>query len=123
MKYYYICLDCIKTQTGKSAYDLPVEVFNELRAKLTFSSKSKEPICPVCGSKNIVKSLGMETSYVRGYGYSDKAGVKNDMDMHVMATGSDPYKEHRQTGETDEVVRKLKKAREFDAKPKTVHLS
>jgi len=118
MKRYFICLECIERSTGKSAYDLPVEQFNEIRAKLAFESETA--VCTCCGSKNLKPVLGLETSYVRGYGFADKKGVKRDMDIHAMTTDRDPYKEHRQLGESREVVTKLQRDREHHKKPKTI---
>jgi len=79
--------------------------------------------CPECGSTDIKKAFGVEATYVRGYGFMDKAGVKRDMDMHIMSTGRDPYEEHRKIGEAREVVRKLQKSRERNTKAKNIHLS
>lgn len=119
MNKQFICLDCIKKKTGKSARDLPVDVFNQLRDEMAFRGNE----CPSCGGRNLSKVLGMETSYIRGYGYKDKKGAKRDMDLHTMITGKDPYKEHRRMGEKRDIITKLQKGREHDTRPKTINIS
>lgn len=120
MKQYHLCLDCVKTETGRPAGELPVPVFNAVRDKMAFMGDGT--ICPVCGGTNISKIFGIGTSYIRGYGFADKKGVRNDMDLHTMATGNDPYKEHRQLGESSDVIHRLQKRKEHDTHPKTIHL-
>jgi hypothetical protein len=118
MKSKFICKTCIEKATGKSVYDLPVDLFNQIKAAKSFSGDC----CLECGGRNLIKVFGIETSYIRGYGFLDKQGVKRDMDMHLMVKNQDPYAEHRKPGEKREVIRKLQKAKEHDKKPKNVHL-
>ena len=120
MKQVYYCISCIEAKSGILIRDLRVDEFNRLREATSFIDADK---CPTCGSDNIKKSFGLETTYVSGYGFADKAGVKRDIDMHLMATDRDPYGEHRKMGEAREVVRKLQKSKERDPKPKTIHLT
>ena len=116
----YFCVTCIESAAQTDIRSLSVDDFNCLRDENSFAYADA---CPVCGGNNIRQVMGIETSYVRGYGFSDKSGTKRDMDIHTMETGCDPYHEHRQMGESREVVRKLQKSRERDKKPKTIHFS
>ena len=117
MKRYY-CVACVESAAHADIHDLSVDEFNRLRDENSFVAGPDA--CPVCGGSDIRQVMGLEASYVRGYGFADKKGVKRDMDIHTMTTGRDPYQEHRQMGESREVVRKLQKSRERDKKPKTI---
>jgi len=119
MKQYFICLDCIETKTGKPVHDLPIDLFNQIRREMAFAG----PVCPLCGGDRTRKVFGIETSYIRGYGFTDKAGVKRDMDLHAMMTGQDPYKEHRKMGEARDVITNLQRDREHHTNSKTVYMS
>jgi hypothetical protein len=121
MKRHYICLDCVEQAASMPVCDMSVALFNDLRAELAFVG-DKPDECPDCGGDRIRKVFGLETSYVRGYGYIDKAGTKRDMDLHAMSTGKDPYKEHRKMGESREVITKLQKDREHKTHSKTIHM-
>lgn len=118
MKKYYICKKCIENKIGRSIYDLSVSEFNIVKHEECFI----DDMCPDCGaSDGITQVYGIETSYVRGYGFLDKKGVKRDMDMHLMNKNQDPYKDHRKPGEDREVMDRLRRSREFDKRSKTFH--
>lgn len=119
MNKQFICLDCVKKITGKQARDLPVDVFNQMRDNMAFCGDT----CLSCGGKNLLKLFGMETSYIRGYGFADKKGAKRDMDLHTMVTGRDPYKEHRKIGEKRDIITKLQRGKERSTQPKTIRMS
>ena len=112
-----MCVDCIEKAAQKRLSDLTA----------TELAQFKEPFvgatCPKCGGSNSKKICGMESAYVRGYGYADKAGVKRDMDIHAMSMGRDPYAEHRKVGERREVIGKLQKAREPNKHSKTIRFA
>jgi len=112
------CFDCVEKEAGQSPYNLSTAVFNEIRDRHAFEGEA----CPVCGSTHILPVLGMQSSYIKGYGFADKTGVRRDMDMHRMVTGNDPYAEHRKEGESRDVVLKLQQARGHDSHPKTIKL-
>lgn len=112
------CIECVERASGQPVRQLSVAEFKRLSPQYII----RETPCPRCGSTNAGKLFGIEAAYIKGYGYADKAGVKRDMDMHLMARGQDPYKAHRQPGEGDEVVRRLQKSREHDKRSKTFYL-
>lgn len=118
-KNIYICVDCIKSLTGKVPGDLSVNDFKAICSKYSFSNCK----CPKCGSNNIQKIFGFGVSYIKGYGFADKKGVKRDMDMHVMATNRDPYSSHRKMGEKRDVIRKLQKDKEHNSNSKDVYMN
>lgn len=118
MKNKLYCVDCIEAKAGKPLKDLSVELFKQLTFECLFEGDK----CPICGSSNIKKSFGMETSYIKGYGFTDKAGVKRDMDMHLMVKDQDPYKKHRRPGEKADVIKKLQKSKEHNKNSKTIHM-
>jgi hypothetical protein len=116
---YHLCLDCVETETGSPAKELPVSVFNSIKHKLAFIGD----VCPICGGVKLTQVFGVETAYIKGYGFTDKKGVKRDMDIHAMTSGRDPYSEHRQMGESRSIVNALQKDREHKKRPKTIHIS
>ncbi len=77
--------------------------------------------CPRCLGTNTVKVLhGIKlTSYVRGYGYLDRAGARRDMNLYKLQN-DDPYKAMRVTGETDDLVARLKRGGKHNPKPKHI---
>lgn len=119
MKSCFMCVDCIERAAGKCLSELTVNDLSPLKRLYSFNGER----CPHCNGQNVKKVFGLEASYVKGYGFADKVGVKRDMDIHAMSMGRDPYKEHRQVGERREVVTKLQRAREFKRHSKTIHLS
>ncbi len=74
--------------------------------------------CPRCNGTKCRKSFhGYNiTSYIRGNGYLDKAGVNREMNLyHLTSTDEqgqtlDPYAEHRLPGEVDEIKTNIRKA-------------
>lgn len=121
MKRHYICINCIEAAAGKPVSDLSVEEFNKFKSELAFTGTDPD-VCPECNGTKVNKVIGIETSYVRGYGYADKKGTKRDMDLHAMSTGKDPYKEHRKMGESRAVITALQRDKEHDTRPKTIHM-
>lgn len=127
MKYAYTCFDCIQTETSKSVQDLEVSLYNELCDKYKFLVKmgigcNEVQKCPICGSENTHRLLGMQSNYVVGYGFMDKRGAKNDMNLHLMANNADPYKGHRPTGEKHDVIHRLKKNQQRNTRGRRIHL-
>jgi hypothetical protein len=121
MTYDFICDDCLEKKTGKPTSDLSVKEYNINCVQLMFKVKRKpsdtsDVKCEACGGSNTRKVMGLNTSYVLGYGYMDKSGAKNDMDLHLMTNDADPYGEHRQAGEKQNVIKKLQKNKEFNPK-------
>lgn len=127
MRHVYTCIDCIEKVHG--AIDkLSVEAYKQACGEFAWeveylaSGQQPEIHCPVCNGTNIKKIFMVASTYVGGYGYLDKKGAKNDMNLHLMQTNQDPYKEHRKPGDSDELVQKLRKNKEFNSHPKTMYL-
>lgn len=122
-RYNYECIDCLERVRSKYAGDLaesgdiPIDVLE--REVLYETSHSMDPTdeelhasceCPRCGSHNAVRSFhGSEIrSYIRGYGYLDKAGCKRDMNKHALEN-NDPYSQYRGPGEVEHIKSQLDK--------------
>ena len=118
MRHRYICIDCLEKHTGVEISKLDVNAYNEYVQAFSFSN----PICPECSGNNTKKLLGIETSYVRGYGFLDKAGAKRDMDLHKMVSGNDPYKESRKPGDSSDLILRLQKSKEKNKQAKKFHV-
>ena len=127
MIFHYICNDCLIRASGKPVDDLTVDEYRHLCAKLYQEVRHKigekpEIKCDRCSGCNIVRLSSVEESFTRGYGLLDKAGVVNDMNLHTILTGNDPYKEHRQRGDTTDLVNKLRGNKNFKPKQSNVFL-
>lgn len=127
MQYYYTCNNCIRRRCSDQVKNLSVAEYKRLSSEAAFQvvhgpDDHPEVKCPVCGSADTQKVLSIETSYVRGYGYLDKKGVKNDMNLHTMLTGNDPYKEHRKAGDQSELINKLRKQKRHTRKGRDVFM-
>lgn len=127
MLYQYVCDDCLRAIAGREPADIPVEQYNELLGRLSFPvnhtiTENPQIVCPKCGGQHTRKVPRMDCSYVRGYGYMDKKGVKNDMNLHLLQTGADPYAKHRNVGDQGELVRKLQKQRRHTPKTRDVFM-
>lgn len=113
--YDYACKTCEQNLCKKLKRDLTDQeyqdhvLFETCHSINPTESELKEAItCPRCGKSDCSKSMMNIniTSYIRGNGYLDKAGVKRDMNKFHLTT-DDPYKEYRQPGEVDELKAKL----------------
>lgn len=127
MNYHYVCEDCLQQHSDKPIGELSVDEYQALCTRMAFPVKhgikeKPEIACPACKSTKTKKLLGLDTTYVRGYGFSDKDGAKNDMDLHLMVSGNDPYKEHRKDGDKQDVIHKLQKKQEFDRDSKSINM-
>ena len=85
--------------------------------------EANDPLCPKCGSSDSRKLLGFSTTYVRGNGYLDKKGCKNDINLSLLTTGKDPFATSRTPGEVRDLTNKLRRNKEFNGKPSNVYLS
>lgn len=127
MIYRYACIDCLeRISGGKKISQMSMEEYiilcDKIEVKVKHKASEKPTItCISCGSINMQKLLGMKTSYIRGYGYTDKKGVHNDMDLHTLTNNRDPYAEHRQPGEKKELERTLRKKKEHNPHRKSVY--
>jgi len=118
MNSQYICKKCAEKFAGCSIDNMSMLMFDSIREHKHFSGS-----CPECGSsEHRIKLFGIQTSYIKGYGFLDKKGAKRDMDIHLMTKGHDPYSSHRQEGEKRDVVNKLQKSREFRTSKKNHHM-
>ena len=69
--------------------------------------------CPICDKGGAVQSLyeGGTDFYFKGNCYLNRADAKRHMDLRLLESGNDPYKHMRQSGEVDDKIQKLKKAK------------
>tara|TARA_R110000751_G_scaffold6623_3_gene28171 strand:+ start:67 stop:555 length:489 start_codon:yes stop_codon:yes gene_type:complete len=135
-RYNYECLKCKKKAYKKYKADLiednsgdlqlPTEIYEAL--VIFETSHSIEPAkkeleeakeCPRCQGTDCEKTLyGTEThSYIRGYGFLDRAGAKRDMNRFKLKS-EDPYGQYRVAGEVDYIDNNLKKGGKHDPKTK-----
>ena len=114
------------TQCGDVG-SLSVDEYHSLCASVGWaqehcSSYDGKVVCPRCECDDTQKIAMPPTSYVRGYGYVDKNGAKNDMDRHLMVTGQDPYAEHRRSGDTGKIIKKLNEKTKYNSRPKDIFI-
>lgn len=133
-RYNYECNTCkkkaLKKHSDKLVLDnsgdkqLPLELYEELVLFETFHSidpsakeleEAKE--CPRCGKTDCTISLygAQIASYIRGYGYLDRAGAVRDMHRYKLAN-DDPYAQYRVPGEVDHIDDTLRKKGQHDPK-------
>lgn len=103
---------------------LPFELYEQLVLFETFhtihpSGKELEEAkeCPRCGKTDCTISLygAQIASYIRGYGYLDRAGAVRDMHRHKLAN-DDPYAQYRVPGEVEHIDDTLRKKGQHDPK-------
>ena len=125
-RYNYECLTCLQQALIKHFGDqeisedliLPDEIYeNEV---LFETSHPMEPTneelhtateCPRCGGhdcKRVYYNYDIH-SYIRGYGWLDKAGIKRDMNKHTLMN-NDPYAQYRTPGEVEHIKSSLEKS-------------
>lgn len=116
-RYNYICKDCEEKALEKFGPEITQEQFEEF--VLFETAHSMEPseaelaeakICPRCDGANCeITVLGTDIhSYIRGYGWMDKDGIKRDMNRYQLAN-KDPYAQYRMPGEADDIMKKLER--------------
>lgn len=120
MIYHYICVDCAEKSVGKSLSNLGVREYQELCGRMAFPVKHDangivSVQCQACGGTNTKKIVGLSATYIRGYGYLDKKGVKNDVNLHLMTSGNDPYAKYRTSGDKSDLIGKLRKQKRHSA--------
>lgn len=125
MQHDYICKECVSVNHG-SIDDMNVGTFNAVCGEMKFTIEhdlvvNDVIVCPVCGSHATYKLPSISNGYVKGYGLRDKSGVHNDMNLHLMTGGGDPYAEHRTNADKADVENKLRKNKEFNSKPKKIY--
>lgn len=126
MIYWYACYRCIEKELGKPVTSLSVADFKIETSKHALriehqSSERAPQLCPICNHE-LNRLVSVNQTYVRGYGLADRKGAINDMNLYKMTMGQDPYKEYRPKGDGDELISKLRKAKEFNPKARRVFL-
>lgn len=127
-RYNYLCHDCEKAAVEMFGEAITQEQFEE--HVLFETSHAMEPTeeelaeakkCPRCeGTNCVICVYGTEIhSYIRGYGWLDKAGATRDRNLFTLEN-NDPYAQYRVPGEVDDMKQKLRKAgqRGGTSKPK-----
>lgn len=138
-RYNYECLECKEkaykdhkgdlVEDNSGALVLPEELYESL--VIFETSHSMEPSeeelleakeCPRCNSTKCEMTLydTRTHSFIRGYGFLDKAGAKRDMNRFKLHN-DDPYADYRVAGEVDHIDSQLKKGGKHD--PKTKYFS
>lgn len=117
----YICRNCTESYFNKPVEDVNFTDYSEYVKK---NSWLKDEKCPKCESRNIIKVYSCSAAYVKGYGYTDKMGAKNDMDHYLLASGQDPYENSREDPtEVDRIKKRLDKNRKHNPNSKDIHMS
>lgn len=118
--YIYKCLPCSQSyanqiesgdvESSDENYESSVLFETSHPMNPTQKEKDNACVCPRCQSKDVEKTLYGHnfTTYVRGYGWLDKNGVHRDMHTYTLMN-NDPFKEHRQPGETHQIKETLAK--------------
>ncbi len=125
MIHHYACIDCLERISGKRISEMPALEHKQLcamRVLYVDHMFSDNKICPVCDGDNIHRIYGLDDNYIKGYGYLDKKGVYNDMDLTKVTGGYDPYAEHRKPGDTRDLATKLRQNKEHNSHSKSVYL-
>jgi|AntRauTorcE11897_2_1112592.scaffolds.fasta_scaffold26707_2 DNA-directed RNA polymerase subunit RPC12/RpoP len=124
--YVYQCNACSSNYTEAEADAMSEEEYGEKLLFETFHTMNpseeqlKEAVlCPRCNSGDCDKTfVGVNiSSYIRGYGWKDKAGSKRDMHVYHL-DNQDPYSKHRVPGEVEHVRRGLKDQGKHDPNTK-----
>ena len=124
-RYNYLCKDCDEKANKQFGEDITQEQFEE--HVLFETSHAMEPSeaelaeakkCPRCGGTDCeICIYGTEIhSYIRGYGWLDKNGIRRDMNLFKL-TSDDPYAKYRVAGEVDDMAQKLRNAGKHESKP------
>lgn len=128
MRYLYVCDDCLNDI--RKEVKLNVKEFNAVCMAMAMEvehpmgrDSDGDIVCKECNGTNLRKLLTVGTIYTKGYGYLDRKGANVDKDLYLMLTNNDPYAEHRKTGDKNEIIRKLRKSKEFNPKTKTIGMS
>lgn len=131
--YNYVCLTCkADAESVKGDILTDDECLQEVVFETSHSiNPSEEELkeaktCPRCECQNTQKTfLGNSFyTYVRGYGYLDRSGVKRDMHYQKLigkddnGKDTDPYAGMRQAGEKDDLAIKLKRMGKSPSKQK-----
>lgn len=115
--YVYQCKKCLsgfsQEQLDKMDTDTYGQsvLFETIHSVKPSDKELKEAVvCPRCNDNDCEISFsGTKVhSYVRGYGWKDKAGARRDMNVFHL-DNDDPYSNHRVPGEVEHIRSNLKK--------------
>lgn len=121
--YNYLCSDCEKEAveikgsplTADESWEVIFETSHAMNPKPAELAEAR--ICPRCNGSNTEKTMQGVTPicYIRGNGYLDRKGCHRDMNLFKLTT-EDPYGEHRQIGEVDDIATKLRRGGQHNPK-------
>ena len=123
MRYPFVCIKCLEDEFGKLAVLSPDEylaVILERHWVVDQPPGGPAPTCQQCGGLG-KRVFIMADSYVRGYGYADKRGAKNDMNLHLMVTGQDPYGKQRNSSDSKDIVERLRRNKEHNPRSRDIY--
>jgi predicted nucleic acid-binding Zn ribbon protein len=129
--YVYQCAECTSKISEEQLDQMTEDEVNQAVLFETYHGMdpSEEELlaataCPRCNSTNCKKSMiGVQVcSYIKGYGWKDRAGARRDMNLYHLQN-DDPYSKHRVVGEKDHIERQLKKGGKHDPKSKVFVVS
>lgn len=114
--YDYLCKTCLaaanEIKGSPLTEDEQEEVMFETKHAMSPTAEELErtTACPRCDGHDTVKTYHGVTlaTYVRGYGYLDRAGCNRDMNLYKMCN-DDPYGHMRQVGEAEDLRTRLRR--------------
>jgi DNA-directed RNA polymerase subunit RPC12/RpoP len=121
-RYNYECSTCLQKLDGepsKEIYESEVLFETSHSMNPTEDELYAATECPRCGGHDcrlVIYDCNIH-SYIRGYGWLDKAGIKRDMNKHTLLN-DDPYGQYRTPGEVEHIKSKLEKSGKHDPKTK-----
>jgi len=124
MIYKYYCKTCVDAEIGpvKLTAAERSEALDLLSVQVEHGINDSPNVPCEHGHGNMQKLLGLANSYVRGFGYLDKRGIKNDMNLSKMVEGDDPYAHCRPAGDGQELIGRLRKNKVFNPRPRRVFM-
>jgi hypothetical protein len=120
-KYIHICKSCC-AKAGINLATANMEQFQKASSEFSFETDVAEnAACPVCESFDCHRMPAFSAAYVRGYGFMDKKGMKNDMNLYHLQN-KDPYAAHRTATDKRDLESRIRRSKDFKPKTKSVYV-